>query len=260
MIKNIKLLIVLSIPIILILSQWGLGFSTAFIIVSNMLVYLLISSKNIAYKNKYTKVIYKIYKVVMILFITSFILLESAIIINMYKTKDVNSTNSMNTMIVLGAKVNKDGVSKTLKQRLDKAIEYYNENKHVNIIVSGGQGKDEVMSEAWAMKNYLVKNGVDEDNIILENKATTTLENIMFSKEIMDDLNLENKVLIVTSDYHLFRGRFIASMLGIDNKGLCSTSSLSSRIYYMIREYPTSIIDFYRSIKISFFSSTNKQG
>ncbi|UPA30215.1 YdcF family protein [Terrisporobacter glycolicus] len=254
MIKNIKLLIVLSIPIILILSQWGLSFSTAFIIVSNMLVYLLISSKNIAYKNKYTKVIYKIYKVVMILFITSFILLQSAIIINMYKTKDVNSTNSMDTMIVLGAKVNKDGVSKTLKQRLDKAIEYYNENKHVNIIVSGGQGKDEVMSEAWAMKNYLVKNGVDEDNIILENKATTTLENIMFSKEIMDDLNLENKALIVTSDYHLFRSRFIASILGVENEGLCSISSLSSRVYYMIREYPTSVIDLYRSIKFSIFS------
>lgn len=258
--KNIKLIIVLSIPIILALSQWGLSFSTVFIIVSMVLIYLLIRAKNIAYKNKYTKVIYKIYKVVMILFITSFILLESAIIINMYKTKDVNSTNNMDTMIVLGAKVNKYGVSKTLKQRLDKAIEYYNENKHINIIVSGGQGEDEVMTEAWAMKNYLVKNGVNEDNIILENKATTTLENIMFSKEIMKDLNLENKALIVTSDYHLFRGRFIASILGVENEGLCSISSLSSRVYYMIREYLTSIIDFYRSIKFSFFSSTNKQG
>lgn len=247
--KNIKLLIALSIPIILALSQWGLSFSTVFIVVSTLLIYLLISARNIAYKNKYTKVIYKIYKAVMILFITSFILLQSAIIINMYKTQDVNSTNSMSTMIVLGAKVNKDGVSKTLKQRLDKAMEYYNQNKHINIIVSGGQGKDEVMTEASAMKNYLVENGVDEDNIILENKATTTLENIMFSKDIMEDLNLENKALIVTSDYHLFRGRFIASILGIDNEGLCSTSSLSSRIYYMIREYPTSIIDFYRSIK-----------
>lgn len=252
--KNIKLLIALSIPIILALSQWGLSFSTVFIVVSTLLIYLLISARNIAYKNKYTKVIYKIYKAVMILFITSFILLQSAIIINMYKTQDVNSTNSMNTMIVLGAKVNKDGLSKTLKQRLDKAMEYYNQNKHINIIVSGGQGKDEVMTEASAMKNYLVENGVDEDNIILENKATTTLENIMFSKDIMEDLNLENKALIVTSDYHLFRGRFIASILGIDNEGLCSTSSLSSRIYYMIREYSTSIIDFYRSIKISLIS------
>ena len=252
--KNIKLLIVLSIPIILALSQWGLSFSTVFIIVSTGLIYLLISARNIAYKNKYTKVIYKIYKTVMILFITSFILLQGAIIINMYKTKDVNSINSMDTMIILGAKVNKDGVSKTLKQRLDKAIEYYNQNKDINIIVSGGQGKDEVMTEASAMKNYLVENGVDEDNIILENKATTTLENIIFSKEIMKDLNLGNKALIVTSDYHLFRGRFIASILGVYNEGLCSTSSLSSRIYYMIREYPTSIIDFYRSIKCSLLS------
>jgi len=252
--KNIKLLTVLSIPIILALSQWGLSFSTVFIIVSNVLIYLLISAKNIVYKNKYTKVIYKIYKAAMILFITSFILLESAIIINMYMAKDVNSINSMDTMIVLGAKVNKDGVSKTLKQRLDKAIEYYNENKLINIIVSGGQGKDEVMSEAWAMKNYLVKNGVNEDNIILENKATTTLENIMFSKEIMEDLNLENKALIVTSDYHLFRSRFIASILGVENEGLCSISSLSSRVYYTIREYPTSVIDLYRSIKFSIFS------
>ena len=252
--KNIKLLIVLSIPIILALSQWGLSFSAVFIIVSNVLIYLLISAKNIAYKNKYTKVIYKIYKAAMILFITSFILLESAIIINMYMAKDINSTNSMDTMIVLGAKVNKYGVSKTLKQRLDKAIEYYNENKHINIIVSGGQGKDEVMTEARAMENYLVKNGVNEDNIILENKATTTLENIMFSKEIMEDLNLENKALIVTSDYHLFRGRFIASILGVENEGLCSISSLSSRVYYMIREYPTSVIDLYRSIKFSIFS------
>ncbi|MCC3869403.1 YdcF family protein [Terrisporobacter mayombei] len=252
--KNIKLLIVLSIPIILALSQWALSFSTVFIIVSIALIYLLVSSKNIAYKNKHTKLIYKIYKSVMILFITSFILLQGAIIINMYKTNDANSINHMDTMIILGAKVNKDGVSKTLKQRLDKAIEYYNQNKDINIIVSGGKGEDEVMTEASAMKNYLVKNGVDEDNIILENKATTTLENIMFSKEIMKDLNLGNKALIVTSDYHLFRGRFIASILGMDNEGLCSTSSLSSRIYYMIREYPTSIIDFYRSIKISLLS------
>ena len=252
--KNIKLMIVLSIPIILALSQWGLSFSTVFIIVSNVLIYVLISVKNIDYKNKYTKGIYKIYKVVMILFITSFILLESAIIINMYMAKDINSTNSMDTMIVLGAKVNKYGVSKTLKQRLDKAIEYYNENKHINIIVSGGQGKDEVMTEARAMENYLVKNGVNKDNIILENKATTTLENIMISKEIMEDLNLENKALIVTSDYHLFRGRFIASILGVENEGLCSISSLSSRVYYMIREYPTSVIDLYRSIKFSIFS------
>ena len=190
----------------------------------------------------------------MVLFITSFIFLQVAILMNIYVTKDINNVKTVDTMIILGAKVNRDGVSKTLKLRLDKAIEYYNKDKDINIIVSGGQGKDEVMTEALAMKNYLLENGVDEKNIILENKATTTLENIIFSKEIMEDLNLGNRALIITSDYHLFRGRFIASILGIDNEGLCSISSLSSRMYYMIREYPTSVIDLYRSVKFSYFS------
>lgn len=249
MTKNIRLLAILSIPIIGALVEWGLSFSTIFITVSMILIYILMSTKNIAYKNKYTKVIYKIYRIMMILFISTFVFLQSAIVINMYKTRYINTLASVDTMIVLGAKVNEDGVSKTLKLRLDKAIEYYTENEDINIIVSGGQGKDEVTTEASAMRNYLLENGVNEENIILEDKATTTLENIIFSKKIMEDLNLGNRALIVTSDYHLFRGRFIANILGIDNEGLCSISSLSSRMYYMIREYPTSIIDLYRSIK-----------
>lgn len=252
--KNIKLLIILSIPVILALVEWGLSFSTVFIIVSIILIYILIGAKNIAYKNKYTRVIYQIYRIVMILFILSFVFIEGGIVINMYKTKNINNVNNIDTMIILGAKVNEDGVSKTLKLRLDKALEYYEKNKDINIIVSGGQGKDEVTTEALAMKNYLVEHGVNDEDIILEDKATTTLENIIFSKKIIDDLNLGNRALVVTSDYHLFRGKFIASILGIDNEGLSSTSSLSGRIYYMIREYPTSIIDLYRSIKFSFFS------
>lgn len=251
--KNLKLIIILLIPIIWSLIEWNISFSSICIIISMILIYVLISAKNISYKNKYTKLIYKIYRFVMILFLSTFIILQGAITINFHRTSDVKSIENVNTMIILGAKVNEDGISKTLKRRLDKAIEYYNTNKNINnIIVSGGQGSDEVVTEALAMKNYLVKNGVSKDKIIMEDKATTTLENIIFSKKIITDKNLKGKVLIVTSDYHLFRGQIIASILGIDNEGLCSISPLSSRIYYMIREYPTSIIDVYRSLKISF--------
>lgn len=251
--KNLKLIIILLIPIIWSLIEWNISFSSICIIISMILIYVLISAKNISYKNKYTKLIYKIYRFVMMLFLSTFIILQGAITINFHRTSDVKSIENVNTMIILGAKVNEYGISKTLKRRLDKAIEYYNTNKNINnIIVSGGQGSDEVVTEALAMKNYLVKNGVSKDKIIMEDKATTTLENIIFSKKIITDKNLKGKVLIVTSDYHLFRGQFIASILGIDNEGLCSISPLSSRIYYMIREYPTSIIDIYRSLKISF--------
>ena len=220
--KNLKLIIILLIPIIWSLIEWNISFSSICIIISMILIYVLISAKNISYKNKYTKLIYKIYRFVMMLFLSTFIILQGAITINFHRTSDVKSIENVNTMIILGAKVNEDGISKTLKRRLDKAIEYYNTNKNINnIIVSGGQGSDEVVTEALAMKNYLVKNGVSKDKIIMEDKATTTLENIIFSKKIITDKNLKGKVLIVTSDYHLFRGQFIASILGIDNEGLC---------------------------------------
>lgn len=247
--KNIKLLIILSTPVILALIEWNFSFSTIFILVSIILIYILIITRNASFKNRYTRIIYKTYKIIMMLFLILFMILQSAILINIYKTKDIDNIGKVDTMIILGAKVNENVVSKTLKLRLDKAIEYYHSNKDINIIVSGGQGKDEIMTEALAMKNYLVENNVDEEKIILEDKATTTLENIIFSKEIIGDLNLGDRILIVTSDYHLFRGRFIASILGFDNEGLCSISSWSNRLYYMIREYPTSIIDLYRSIK-----------
>ena len=139
--------------------------------------------KDLCSKNKYLKMIYNIYKVIIIIFVSSFVLLEVLILFNISETKDVDKVDNIDTMIVLGAKVNGTEVSNTLKLRIDKSIEYYNKHKSVNIIVSGGQGNDENITEALAMKNYLVSNGVNINNIIEENKATTTLENIIYSKK-----------------------------------------------------------------------------
>ncbi|XZH18421.1 YdcF family protein (plasmid) [Clostridium perfringens] len=73
-----------------------------------------------------------------------------------------------------------------IKKRLDKAIVWYEKfNKKPIFIVSGSQGKDEIVSEAWAMKKYLINNGINEKNIIMEDKSTTTLENLKYSKDIM---------------------------------------------------------------------------
>ena len=212
---------------VLSILEWGISFSSIFLIVSMALIYI----------------------VIIIIFVSLFLLLEGLILLNINETKDADKVDNIDTMIVLGAKVNGTEISNTLKLRLDKAIEYYNKHKSVNIIVSGGQGNDENITEALAMKNYLISNGVNSNNIIEENKATTTLENIIYSKKILDNINNKGKVLIVTSDYHLFRGRLIASILGIENEGICSTSSISGRLYYMIREYPTSIIDLVKSME-----------
>lgn len=234
---------------VLSILEWGISFSSIFLIVSMALIYIVFSRRDLCSKSKHLNIIYNIYKIIIIIFVSSFLLLEGLILLNINETKDADKVDNIDTMIVLGAKVNGTEISNTLKLRLDKAIEYYNKHKSVNIIVSGGQGNDENITEALAMKNYLISNGVNSNNIIEENKATTTLENIIYSKKILDNINNKGKVLIVTSDYHLFRGRLIASILGIENEGICSTSSISGRLYYMIREYPTSIIDLVKSME-----------
>lgn len=234
---------------VLSILEWGISFSSIFLIVSMALIYIVFSRRDLCSKSKHLNIIYNIYKIIIIIFVSSFLLLEGLILLNINETKDADKVDNIDTMIVLGAKVNGTEISNTLKLRLDKAIEYYNKHKSVNIIVSGGQGNDENITEALAMKNYLISNGVNSNNIIEENKATTTLENIIYSKKILDNMNNKGKVLIVTSDYHLFRGRLIASILGIENEGICYTSSISGRLYYMIREYPTSIIDLVKSME-----------
>ena len=247
--KRKYIMFIMIIIAILSILEWRISFSSIFLIASMALIYIVFPMKDLCSKSKYLKILYNIYKAIIIIFVSSFLLLEGLILLNINETKDVDKVDNIDTMIVLGAKVNGTEISNTLKLRLDKAIEYYNKHKSVNIIVSGGQGNDENITEALAMKNYLISNGVNSNNIIEENKATTTLENIIYSKKILDNMNNKGKVLIVTSDYHLFRGRLIAGILGIENEGLCSTSSISGRLYYMIREYPTSIIDLVKSME-----------
>ncbi|MGL5089245.1 MAG: YdcF family protein, partial [Cetobacterium sp.] len=77
--------------------------------------------------------------------------------------------------MILGAGLRRDQPKKVLKYRLDKAVEYYKKYPNTIFIVSGGQGKDEIVSESKAMKKYLIKNSVLNKNIIEENKSKTTL-------------------------------------------------------------------------------------
>ena len=232
---------------VLSILEWGISFSPIFLIASMFLIYITYIIKDLSMKHKSLKKIYYIYKVMIIIFIAAFILVEGMIIFNINEGENITNIDNIDTMIVLGAKLDGTKLSNTLKLRLDKTIEYYNKHKDINIIVSGGKTNSSDISEALAMENYLIANGVNKNNIIKEDKATSTLENIIYSKKILEDINYNGKVLIVTSDFHLFRGRLIASILGIENKGICSKSELSKRIYYMIKEYPASIRDLLRS-------------
>ena len=90
-------------------------------------------------------------------------------------------------VIVLGAKVQQEGVSKSLKMRLDKAIQYGEENPDTIFVLSGGKGKDEPAAEAKAMYEYLVYNGVPADRLLMELQSTSTVENIAYSRLVIEN-------------------------------------------------------------------------
>ena len=118
-------------------------------------------------------------------------------------------------IIVLGAQVREDGPSVVLKYRLDKAIEYLNDNTETICIVSGGQGINEPFTEAEGMADYLVRNGISKKRILLENASTNTIENIQYSKKLLKESY--NGVGIITNDFHVFRSVQIAKMQEIEN-------------------------------------------
>ena len=138
-------------------------------------------------------------------------------------------------VIVPGAKVNGTNPSRVLRQRLDKAIEYAEQNSDSEIIVTGGKGTDEDISEAEAMKNYLVKKGISDDRIITENKAADTGENLEYSKDIIGDT--DKSIVIVTSDFHMYRAVKIAEQTGFTRiSGLPARTDAGLIPNYYVRE------------------------
>jgi hypothetical protein len=119
---------------------------------------------------------------------------------------------------VLGAKVSEGSPSLMLKDRLDKAIEIYNQNKNIKIIASGDSQNPNVYDEVTVMYNYLVNNGVNHNNIIKDNYGISTYDSIVRMKDIVK----EEKTIIVTQKYHLSRSVYTAKELDINAIGISS--------------------------------------
>lgn len=170
-----------------------------------------------------------------VLWITSFIYIESKVIGGIKYSAD---RTDYDYFVVLGAGLKGEEISFVLKQRLDKTIEVTKNNKEGIIIVSGGQGPDEDISEAQAMKTYLTDNGVQKERILLEDKSTSTVENFLFSKELIEKFEAKDpKILVVTNDYHMYRAKHIAEKNGLVVDGVSSKTPIMVRINYLIREY-----------------------
>ena len=153
-------------------------------------------------------------------------------------------------IIVLGAGIYGETPSRVLASRLDAAVDYLKAHGEAITIVSGGQGKGEAITEAEAMRRYLVRRGVSDSVIFKEEKSTSTRENIAFSLALLGDAGLstnEMKVAVVTNEFHLYRARRVAEKLGIDAGGIpAKTPYLTTRAVYQCREAVAVVYDFFR--------------
>lgn len=142
-------------------------------------------------------------------------------------------------VVVLGAKVRHSGPSVSLMDRIYGARDYLETHPDVTAIVSGGQGPDEPITEAQAMYEELVALGIDEDRLWMEDKATSTWENLTFSLDLIEERTgtRPEKIGIVSSEYHLFRASLFAEACGVESVGIpARTSIISQRINHFMRE------------------------
>ena len=149
-------------------------------------------------------------------------------------------------LIVLGAHVNKQQPCDTLKRRLEKAVNLLFEDPELKVIVSGGRGKGEEISEAEAMKRYLKSYGIDEKRIILEDQSHSTRENLENCLEYIEDPG--ETIGIVTNNFHIYRAVKQAKICGYENpKPVLVSSDYILFLNYVVREF-FSVINMYLTI------------
>lgn len=182
-------------------------------------------------------------------FLSGFVLIEVYYFLSVFNFLMLSLLYSFNKpklnqdfIIVLGSRVIGMKVPPLLAGRIEKAIEFYNNQAKISkppkIIFSGGQGSGEEISEAIAMQNYAISKGIPPEDTIAEDKSVNTQQNMRFSKNIMDKLMPNGyKSIFVTNNYHLLRAGIYAKMAGLKSEGLASRTAIYFIPNALIREY-----------------------
>ena len=196
----------------------------------------LLEIKGIIYVAKALKICFI---AVMALGVSLFVFVE-AIVIKGMMTKPQDNCDYI---IVLGCQIRGDHITRSLKNRLNVAVDYATDNPDTTIIVSGGKGKGENTTEAYAMYNYLVSKGIDSSRIIQEDKSTDTNENMKYSVQYISDFS--SPVGIATNNFHIFRSKLLAKGQGLTHvSGIASGSDDVLFVNYMVREAIGIVKDF----------------
>ena len=146
------------------------------------------------------------------------------------------------TMLVLGCQVHPWGPSVLLRDRLDEALDYLEDQPDMTVIVSGGKGSDEHASEAQVMRDYLVEHGIEPGRVLMEDQSHNTFQNIIYSQKLMQDEGIDPQqgVVMVSNGFHLTRARMLWQRVTGQGEYLSTLAAPSShapsRLWMYIRE------------------------
>lgn len=146
-------------------------------------------------------------------------------------------------LLVLGAGIRQDQPSNALRSRLEAARGCALRNPSCTIVVCGGQGGDEDYPEAFVMKNWLTEHGIPAERILMEDRSTSTIENIAYAKEILDRIAPDGyTTAVVSNGFHLFRARHLMEQAGLDPVAVSAPSPWHLRPVFCLREYCSLVI------------------
>ena len=183
------------------------------------------------------KAVRYIFRTVLIIYA---VLVAYAVTLSAFMIANMNEApekDGSRTVIVLGCQVRRDGPSLMLSRRIDDAYNYLSVDEKADCIVSGGKGDNEHISEAEAMYESLVNDGIAQSRITKEDKSSSTYENLLFSKQILEDNGKPLRIAIVTDGFHQWRARLQAENLGYDVKCVSAATPWYLIPVYWVREW-----------------------
>lgn len=162
-----------------------------------------------------------------------------AVLITVFMVKEINDPpkDENTTVVVLGCQVRNGGPSLMLRRRLEAAYGYLSEHEGVSVVVSGGQGDDEAVSEARCMRDWLVGRGIVPERIFMEDSSRDTDENLRFSKAIIAENGLPEKITLVTDGFHQKRAEMIAGKQGMEAYNISGKTPWYLLPTYWVREW-----------------------
>ena len=176
------------------------------------------------------KHIHRLMKLAMLLVLLGILFYLGVVAMVVYRTNNVPAAGEYDAIIVLGAQVKPDGEpSIQLQWRLDAAYKAWQE-RNCLVVVCGAQGANEPATEASVMKAELVRQGVPEESILMDDKSFNTRQNINNAISLMEGRGVD-RVLIVTSDYHLPRAMALAEDAGLAASGVGSPTKQGLRFW-----------------------------